>query len=100
MRSHKDYIELFDSLGIDEEKHSLITNYCKFRTKKIIFNEDQFQDSTSDSCGYFVLYFVFERMHNLDLSFEDLLEDIFNHNHIENEEKVKQFCEEILTKLS
>jgi hypothetical protein len=31
-------------------------------------------------------------MHNLDLSFEEILEDIFDHNPITNEEKVSQFC--------
>jgi hypothetical protein len=39
---------------------------------------------------------VFERMHNLDLSLEELLEDIFEETPSINEEKVKQFCENLL----
>lgn len=35
-------------------------------------------------------------MFNLDLSFEEILEDIFVSNLTENEETVKLFCSEIL----
>lgn len=61
--------------------------------KKLIYNECSFQDSNSDTCGKFVLYFAIERMHNLDLTFEEILEDLFEINNLKNEEKVKKFCE-------
>jgi hypothetical protein len=35
-------------------------------------------------------------MHNLDLSFEEILEDIFSVNLNENENIVTSFCDEIL----
>ena len=35
-------------------------------------------------------------MFNLDLSFDELLEDIFSLNQEKNESKVEQFCDEIL----
>ena len=96
IRSHKNYIELFDSLGINSEKNLLIKNYCKFNVKEIVFNESQFQESTTNSCGLYVLYFAIERMHNLDMSFEEILEEIFESNLKDNEQKVKQFCEDII----
>ena len=61
--------------------------------KKLIYNEGSFQDANSDTCGKFVLYFAIERMHNLDLTFEEFLEDLFEINNLKNEEKVKKFCE-------
>ncbi len=64
--------------------------------KKIEFNESRFQKSDTSSCGLFVIYFLFERMHNLDLSFEDIIEDIFDEDQSVNEEKVKKFCNDIL----
>jgi hypothetical protein len=35
-------------------------------------------------------------MYNLDLSFNDILEDIFSENLDLNETKVKSFCDDIL----
>ena len=71
----------------------MVEKFCKFSTKKIVFNESAFQDSESDTCGKFALYFAIERMHNLDLSFEEILHDLFEINISHNEEKVKKFCE-------
>jgi hypothetical protein len=97
VRSNKNSIELFDSLGIDAQKKNLIENFCKFkRVKELIFNETQFQSSFSDTCGLFVLYFLFERLFNLDISFDDLLEDIFDENVLINEKEVQDFCKNIL----
>jgi hypothetical protein len=96
LRSHKNSIELFDSLGVDEQKKTLIKTFCKFRVKELIFNESQFQSSFSDTCGLFVIYFLFERLFNLDISFEDLLEEIFHADLLMNENQVKDFCDHIL----
>lgn len=81
---------------MDSDKKILIKTFCKFRVKEILFNESCFQDTFSDSCGYFVLYFAIQRMHNLDLSFEDILEDIFENDVKDNEKNVILFCENIL----
>ena len=98
LKSHKDTIELFDSLGVDNDKYVLLKNYCKFPVSKLIFNETSFQDKTSDTCGKFVLYFAIERMHNLDLSFEEILHDIFEEKTKINEEKVVLFCDSLRLK--
>ena len=96
VRSSKTSIELFDSLGVDAEKKSLVTKFAKFNVNEIIFNETQFQSSLSTTCGMFVLYFVFERFFNLDIAFDDLLFDIFDENLDKNEETVKKFCEQTI----
>ena len=93
IRSQKSTIELFDSLGVDSEKKLMVENFCKFSTKEIIFNESAFQDLESDTCGKFALYFAIERMHNLDLSFEEILHDLFETDKFRNEEKVQNFCD-------
>jgi hypothetical protein len=60
-----------------------------------VFNETAFQNIDTASCGLFVLYFLFERMHNLDLSFDDIIEEIFEEDTNANEEKVKTFCQDL-----
>jgi hypothetical protein len=94
-QSHKNVIEVFDSLGIDEIKKNLLLQYCKFYQKELIFNTTAFQDSSSSSCGQFVLYFCVERMFNLDVDFDDFLDLIFEENVKKNEETVLEFCREI-----
>jgi hypothetical protein len=89
-------IECFDSLGINEEKKQLLIDYCDFKNiSKILFNETQFQDKSSNTCGFFAIYFAIQRFHNLDLDFHDLLEEIFDIKTEKNELIVKQFLEDL-----
>ena len=89
LRNSKTSIECFDSLGICDTKREILKNYCSFRgVKEIVFNETQFQKSATSSCGLFVIYFIFERMHNLDLSFEMTLSEIFD--------RVSLFCNNLI----
>ena len=76
------------------EKKNLLLKYCKFQnTKDLEVNLTQFQSTNSDTCGFFKLYFLFHRMHNLDLDFETLLAEIFDVENLEqNEAEVKSFC--------
>ena len=93
----REAIEVFDSLGVNEEKLNNIKQYFKFRgIKTLEYNESKFQSETSESCGLFVIYFLIERLYNLDLTFDDILEDIFDINSALNEDKVIRFCENIL----
>ena len=94
-RSTKDKIELFDSLGLTEEKKNLILKHCKF-SQEIIFNETPFQLHDSTTCGLFVIYFCIERSFNADLDFETFLELCFVANCEENEKVVEKFCSDIL----
>jgi hypothetical protein len=99
IRTSKNEVECFDSLGINTDKKELLITNCKFRNiKEVKFNETIFQNSETDTCGLFVIYFIIERMHNLDLTFEEILEDIFEDDTIKNEEIVSQFCDNLLIK--
>ncbi len=82
-------IEIFDSLGI-EEVSSLIVD-LKERKGEIEYNVSQLQSDKSALCGEYCLYFFFHRMTNLDMDFEELIEDIFTSNVEENDVRVKEF---------
>ena len=87
-------LECFDSLGISTEKKALFEKYCKFRgIEELEFNETSFQPLNSNSCGLYALYYIIQRLHNLDLSFQEILEEIFDDKNKEkNEQIVQEFC--------
>ena len=90
VRVESDKIEIFDSLGTKFEK---LKNYLKFKNKpEYVYNENPFQLSNSDTCGYFAITFLIERMFNLDLSYKELLAEIFEPNLESNEKIVIEFC--------
>ena len=90
-------MEYFDSLGVSEHKLNKLKSYCKFKTiTKVDYNETAFQKENSETCGLFVLYYIFKRMFNLDLTFEEILEDIFETDNNLNENAVNTFCKNIL----
>ena len=85
-------LECFDSLGIDSEKKLFLeTHFHQKNIKKVKFNVTQVQSSHSDTCGFFVLYFIINRFHNQDLSFTDLVNDIFVKDVDKNESLVINF---------
>jgi hypothetical protein len=83
---------------VDEIKLKNLKGEClAFKgVKNLDFNETAFQKEDSDTCGLFTIYFVFERMHNFDLSYEEILEDIFDKSCEINEETVKDFCDTVI----
>lgn len=93
LKSEANTLECFDSLGIDQAKKQFLKNSCHFPSiKKIRFNLTAVQSSDSSSCGLFVLYFLIHRFHNKDMSYDDLLNEIFVESKATNEEKVALFC--------
>ena len=64
--------------------------------KILKFNESQIQPSTSTWCGQFAIFFLFERLHNLDFKYHDLVNLLFTDNLDHNQKKVESFFEEIL----
>jgi hypothetical protein len=97
LKSDKCTLEYFDSLGVTENKINILKSFCKLKSvTKINYNETAFQKDTSQSCGLFVIYFIFKRMFNLDLTFEEILEDIFETDNNLNENAVNTFCKNIL----
>lgn len=84
--------EVFDSLGVDKAKLNLIENHWKIKQiKSLKFNSSPVQHKSSISCGPFVLYFAIQRLHNIDLGFTTLLNEIFTDNIDLNEHQVKTF---------
>ena len=64
----------------------MLEKYCKIRgITEIIYNETQFQLSTTNTCGKFVIYFLIQKSYNKDLNFNELLEDIFVNLPTQNE---------------
>jgi hypothetical protein len=97
LRNSNYEIECFDSLGINSEKREKLLKFCSFkRMRQLKFNENIFQCKDSSTCGLFVIYFLIERMHNLDLTFNQVLEEIFENSDTQNELKVEEFCKKIL----
>ena len=97
IKTEKSKVECFDSLGINDEKKLFLESH-KFRgVKELHFNETQFQESETNTCGLFTIYFIIERMHNLDVPFLEILEELFDANDLKiNENRVKIFCDQIL----
>jgi len=88
-------LECFDSLGINEEKKIFLRhNFHQNYISKIKFNLTQVQTSDSNTCGFYVLYFIVNRFYNQDLSFSDLLNEIFVSSNTKNEELVCKFAKE------
>ena len=90
-------LECFDSLGVSFEKKELLEKFCKIRRiEELEFNETSFQAINSNSCGLYAIYYIIQRFHNLDLSFEEILEEIFDDKNKEkNELTVQAFCSNI-----
>jgi len=90
-------IEVFDSLGIGDHEKSFISNNLNFKgITHIIFNVTPVQQSSSSSCGQFVLYYLFERFYNFDLDFDELLNEIFSSDLSANELSVSRFVNTFL----
>lgn len=85
-------LECFDSLGLTAEKQKILKSYIKIKNiDSICYNQTQVQNTSTSTCGKFVLYFAIQRLHNLDLDFTELLNEIFEENVDNNEIKVMNF---------
>ena len=90
-RFSKQELECFDSLGISQEKKDVLTLLNIKGVSKLVYNVTQVQANDSTSCGEFAVYFLFERLHNLDFSFHELVNELFVEDLTKNEEEVKSF---------
>jgi len=85
-------VECFDSLGTTANKQEFIKSKCVFKgVTHLSYNISPVQPLTSHKCGEFVLYYLFERFHNLDLDFDELLNDIFTDELTKNDTTVCEF---------
>jgi hypothetical protein len=94
IKPRKGHLEIFDSLSF---RPDLVMPYLNFTENlKIDYNQSELQSNNSILCGKFVITFCVERMMNLDLSFNMLLDDVFLLNKESNDKIVTDFCEELL----
>lgn len=93
----KNTIEYFDSLGVDKQKQDFICSHFNITgISYVALNKTQLQPLTSSLCGEYVLFYLFERYHNLDLDFDELLNQIFSENFMQNDETVIKFMTDFL----
>jgi hypothetical protein len=91
IRISKNELECFDSLGVNLERQSQLKAQQFTGIRQIYFNKNQLQPSDSSSCGQFCLFFIFERLHNLDFSFGELINEILTEEKKTNEKIVTEF---------
>jgi len=90
-------LEVFDSLGIDSIKRNFLDENVQLSSiKEIEFNTNQFQKDNTDSCGKFTVYFIVNRLYNLDQTFKQTLAELFVENLEANEERVEAFYQDLL----
>ncbi len=88
LRSDEDTVEVFDSLGASPQfLQQCLSKYGG----TCVFNEVKVQDTRSDKCGGFVLYYLVNRLLNIDCSAEEVFNDLFVRNTSENEKRVEEF---------
>ena len=90
-RSNKKFLECFDSLGVGPEKQIFLKSVQFRGIRELNYNESPVQSVTSSACGEFCLFFLFERLHNLNFEFSDLINEIFSQNFERNEHRVREF---------
>jgi len=96
LKTAKSQLECFDSLGINKDKEELLQKYCKIQyISSINFNETRVQNLNTSTCGKFAIFFAVQRLHNLDLTFSETLNEIFFKNDSLNERKVRNFFKNI-----
>lgn len=93
---NKNTYEIFDSLGVTSHKLDLYKQNFPIPMKQLNFNVSPVQDKTSINCGYFCIYFLIQRLHNLDLAFDELFSLVFEPNLERNDLLVLQFCSNLL----
>ena len=94
LRPTKNNLECLDSLGVSLEKQEILRAIKFSGVRKLKFNESQIQPDSSSMCGQFSIYFLFERLHNLDYKFNELVNELFSENLDENQKTVQCFFED------
>lgn len=89
----KQKVEIFNSLGTDDEAKQLYNNVCLKLpyVREAKFNLTQVQSSNTSTCGRFCIYFLIQRIFNFDIEFDELVNELFSDKTTENEERVEQF---------
>jgi len=95
-RNNLQTLECFDSLGIDDVKKQFLTdNFHLKKVRTIQFNKTRVQSLNSNTCGQFCVYFIYHRLHNLDLTFDEFINDFFDIEASKNEIRVSNFLSDL-----
>ena len=81
---------MFDSLGSSK---AFVEKNIPFKVV-VDFNTDPVQAPYSSSCGEFCIFFISQRLLNLDLFYSDFLHAIFSSDLSINEQRVKDFFDQ------
>lgn len=81
---HRQKAIYFDSFGIPPF-HPDIESFIKKNATKVIYNKRLLQDITSDACGFYVMYFIYQKSRGVSLP--QLLQP-FNTNTQTNDRKL------------
>lgn len=88
-------IEYFDSLGCSSRAQEFVIETCKdWPSFFFAYNTNRYQPLDSNHCGQFAIYFLFNRLMNIDLSLEEVLGRIFVKTPEANERLVLNFMRE------
>ena len=89
-------IEFFDSCGSNE---SFVKHFLKFNKQFVcVFNDTPVQESNTNTCGEYCIYFAISRLSNIDQSFGKVMNICFSHELEKNNQKVLQFCRNLFQK--
>jgi len=92
-RCTSETIEVFDSLGISENKLNKLKTLKFKKVKKLKFNVTPVQALDSTLCGEYSVYFVYQRLFNKDFGFNQLMNEIFSLNYTDNSKAVADFLQ-------
>lgn len=84
-------VEYFDSLGCPKRARQFVADAKVKWPSHFDHNVTQYQPTNSVKCGQFAIYFLFHRLLNIDLSYEQVLKRIFSANTRANEKLVANF---------
>jgi len=87
----KNTVEIFDSLGAKASDKLYFLQTFNFRgITKIIYNVTQVQPDYSALCGQYCLAFLMERYHNMDMDYDDVINEFLTADVSKNDFIVKQ----------
>ena len=91
MKTSQSLLELFDSLGATKE---YILSKIPKLGKSVIYNTSAIQSKKSSRCGEFCVSFALFRLHSLDHTFEECLNDFFSTDLNQNEKIALTFLQD------
>lgn len=75
-------------------KDSTLWHIFKDASGSVVYNSSGLMSADKNLCGHFCLFFILEHIWNQDLSFYELLNEIFTNDLEENERRVLVFLKD------